>query len=167
MKLFMLGLSTLCVLTACTKADIETSSKVSNVEAVVEAVKPKTRTDELQTDETKAFHYMIMDDFSQEMGAFVGLKAGDSFAVAEGKINTVFKSYDGHSEPHDIAMDKSIVEANWKQVLVTQDGLMDGTVTGQQLLAIFDDEEKLVSYGMRIKCHTENGSANWQNTVCE
>jgi len=129
----MLGLSTLCVLTACTKADIETSSKVSNVEAVVEAVKPKTRTDELQTDETKAFHYMIMDDFSQEMGAFVGLKAGDSFAVAEGKINTVFKSYDGHSEPHDIAMDKSIVEANWKQVLVTQDGLMDGTVTGQQL----------------------------------
>jgi len=64
-------------------------------------------------------------------------------------------------------MESDVVEAGWKQVLVTQDGLMDGTVTGQQLLAVFDDEKNLISYGIRIKCHTETGSTDWQIAICE
>jgi len=113
------------------------------------------------------FDYVSMEGFSHDMAKFVGLEEGESFAVSERKINAVFKAYEGHAEPQDINMDAAIVEAGWKQVLVTQDGLMDGTVTGQQLLAVFDDEKNLISYGMRIKCHTETGATDWQISICE
>jgi len=120
-----------------------------------------------EAEKAPGFEYVAMEGFSHEMAKFVGLEEGEDFAVSEGKINAVFKAYEGHAKPQDIKMDAAIVEAGWKQVLVTQDGLMDGTVTGQQLLAVFDDEKKLISYGMRIKCHTETGSTDWQITICE
>lgn len=115
----------------------------------------------------QAFEYISMDAFSHDLAKFVGLVEGESFAQAEVKINAVFKAYDGHAKPRDIRMDAVKVEAGWKQVLVTQDGLLDGTVTAQQLLAIFDDEQKLVSYGMRIKCNAQSGSTDWQTDLCE
>jgi len=146
----ILGL-TACSLAACSQADVK------NAPASVKA----------ETKKVSGFEYVSMEGFSHELASFVGLKEGESFVTSEGKINAVFKAYDGHAEPEAINMDSQIVEASWKQVLVTQDGLMDGTVTGQQLLAVFDDEKNLVSYGMRIKCHTESGSTDWQTNLCE
>ena len=113
------------------------------------------------------FNYVSMDAFNPDMAQFIGLGIGESFETARTKINTVFKAYDGHAVPQNIGMKSEIVEAGWKQVLVTQDGVMDGTVTGQQLLAIFDEDQKLITYGMRIKCYSDKGDTDWQKTVCE
>ncbi len=139
---------------ACSQAE-----RVSNAEDVksetVKAAKEKI-----------GYEYIAMEGFSYELGQFIGLTEGESFTESERKINAVFKAYDGQTDPVDIRMEDTIVEAGWKQVLVTQDGLMDGTVTGQQLLAVFDDEQKLVNYGMRIKCHTDSGSSKWQTEGC-
>ena len=107
-----------------------------------------------------------MEDFSQEMASFVGLVPGESFAESQAKINNVFKSYEGHAEPVNISLVETAVEANWKQVLVTQEGLMDGPVAAQQFLALFDSENTFVSAGMRVKCEVENEAPNWQNTGC-
>ena len=107
-----------------------------------------------------------MEDFSQEMASFVGLVPGESFAESQARINNVFKAYEGHAEPVNISLVETAVEADWKQVLVTQEGLMDGTVEAQQLLAIFDSENTFVSAGMRVKCEVEDGAPNWQNTGC-
>ena len=152
----LMGLTVLA-LAACTQASHETAEKV---DSAVKTAKVET------VQKNAGFEYVAMEGFSYDMGKWVGLVEGESFAESEAKINAAFKAYDGHAEPKDISMDAQIVEADWKQVLVTQDGLMDGTVTGQQLLAVFDEEKKLVSYGMRIKCHTAQGDADWQNTVC-
>jgi len=116
--------------------------------------------------EASAFQYISMDGFSYDLAKFVGLKEGESFAESEVKIRAVFMAYDGQTEPTTIAMDKEIVEADWKQILVTQDGVMDGTVDSQQLLAVFDDDGKLITYGMRIKCHRQSGEPSWQTTGC-
>ena len=142
----ILGLA-IAGLTGCSKADVKTAAHetVSN---------------------TSGFEYISMEGFSHELAQFVGLTEGETFAASEVKINAVFKAYEGHAAPQDIRMESEIVEAGWKQVLVTQDGLMDGTVTGQQLLAIFDQDKNLVSYGMRIRCHAEDGTSNWQKTGC-
>lgn len=114
------------------------------------------------------FKYISMEGFNPAFGKFVGLEIGETFAQSEPKINAVFKAYQGHEEPVDIRMNSTIVEAGWKQVLVTQDGLMDRTVAGQQLLAIYDENEELVTYGMRIKCHTTGGGVSeWRSTICE
>ena len=161
MKSLIVGLTSLCLLAACSQANIDTKVAEKATETVTKAV---TKTAEAA--KTEGFHYMLMDKFNQDMASFVGLVPGESFAASEAKINAVFKAYDGHAEPVDIGMAKSTVEAGWKQVLVTQDGVMDGTLAGQQLLAIFDDEGNFVSAGMRIKCHTESGTTAWQNTGC-
>lgn len=63
------------------------------------------------TNETAGFEYISMEGFSHELGKFVGLKEGETFAESETKINAVFKAYDGHATPQDIRMDSSIVEA--------------------------------------------------------
>lgn len=141
-------------LTACSKADVDVKSAVETVAEKAAQTSP-------------GFDYIAMEGFSHDLAQFVGLTEGESFAQSEAKINYVFKAYDGHEEPIDIRMDSTVVDAGWKQVLVTQDGLMDGTVTGQQLLAIFDEDKKLISFGMRIKCHAENGSSDWQKHICE
>lgn len=161
MKSLIIGLSSLCLLSACSQANVDTKVVEKAAETVTETV---TKT--ASTAKADGFQYMLMDKFNQDMASFVGLVPGESFAASEAKINAVFKAYDGHAEPINIAMDKSEVEAGWKQVLVTQDGLMDGTVTGQQLLAIFDSEGNFISAGMRIKCHSESNSSGWQNTTC-
>jgi len=142
-------------LSGCSEANVKTAS--TEIKTAAENTDKKA----------SGFDYVSMEGFSHDMAKFVGLEEGESFAVSERKINAVFKAYEGHAEPQDINMDAAIVEAGWKQVLVTQDGLMDGTVTGQQLLAVFDDEKNLISYGMRIKCHTETGSTDWQISICE
>lgn len=111
--------------------------------------------------------YMLMDKFDHDLAKFVGLNIGESLEQSEDKIHAVFKAYDGHATPLDINMDALTVDADWKQVLATQEGLMDGTVTGQQLLAIFDESDNLISYGMRIKCHSETGTSDWQTALCE
>ena len=152
MKLAFICLGVLCGLTACAPSEVRSTASESATNVSAEA-----------TD----YDYVMMKNFNHEMAVFVGLTPGESFAESEIKINKVFKAYEGHAEPQNISMDASIVEAGWKQVVVTQDGLMDGTVTGQQLLAVFDENQKLVDYGMRIKCHSGSGTANWQNTVCE
>ena len=133
---------------------------------------PITETSTSKTSHVKAsaneqFHYMPMDKFDHDLAKFIGLEPGESFNQAEDKIHAVFKAYDGHKTPLDISMGISTVEANWKQVLVTQDGLMDGTVTAQQLLAVFDEEDTLVSYGLRIKCYSKTGTSSWQTVLCE
>ena len=112
------------------------------------------------------YNYVLMDEFNHNMGTFVGLIEGESFETSKPKIEAVFTAYDGHAAPADISMDKDVVEAGWTQVLTTQEGLLDDTVAGQQLLAIYDDEGKLVTYGMRIKCHVNGSVSDWQNTVC-
>jgi len=161
MKIFIsntaiiLGLA-IAGLTGCSKTEVKTANTHKADVNTATAI-----------NETSGFEYISMEGFSHELGKFVGLKEGETFAESETKINAVFKAYDGHVTPQDIRMNSSIVEAGWKQVLVTQDGLMDGTVTGQQLLAVFDENKNLVSYGMRIKCHSENGAENWQKTICE
>lgn len=153
----ILGLSGLA-LTACSQASTDTAPVTAKTETAKKVVE--------KIQKNAGFEYVAMEGFSHDMGKWVGLKEGESFAAAEAKINAAFKAYDGHAEPKNISMDAQIVEADWKQVLVTQDGLMDGTVTGQQLLAVFDEEKKLVSYGMRIKCHTAQGDTDWQATIC-
>ena len=155
MKLFIAGLTSLCLLTACSQAD--TSTVKSAAESVQKSV---------QSSQNDSFDYILMEDFSQEMASFVGLVPGESFAESQAKINNVFKSYEGHAEPVNISLVETAVEADWKQVLVTQEGLMDGTVAAQQLLAIFDSENTFVSAGMRVKCEVEDGAPNWQNTGC-
>ena len=150
----IIGLA-ICSLSGCSQTDVNTAP--AEVKAAAGKVVKKT----------PGFEYISMEGFSYEMAGFLGLQEGESFAVSEGKINAVFKAYDGHTEPQSIDMDATIVEAGWKQVLVTQNGLMDGTVTGQQLLAVFNEDNNLVSYGMRIKCHTANGSTDWQTAICE
>jgi len=152
----VLGLS-LFGLAACSQASNDTAP----VQAKAEAAKAVEK-----VQKNAGYEYVAMEGFNYDMGKWVGLVEGESFEASEAKINAAFKAYDGHTKPKDISMDAQIVEADWKQVLVTQDGLMDGTVTGQQLLAVFDEEKKLVSYGMRIKCHTAQGDTDWQNTVC-
>ena len=152
------GISILA-LAGCSQASHDTSSSTASSEAKTEITKVETK--------DAGFEYVAMEGFNYDMGKWVGLVEGESFAESEVKINAAFKAYDGHAEPKDISMDAQIVEADWKQVVVTQDGLMDGTVTGQQLLAVFDEEKKLVSYGMRIKCHTEQGDTDWQASVCK
>jgi len=77
--------------------------------------------------EASSFEYVSIEGFSYDLAKFVGLVEGETFAESEVKINAVFKAYDGHANPLDIRMESDIVEAGWKQVLVTQDGLMDGT----------------------------------------
>ena len=155
MKLFIAGLTSLCLLTACSQAD--TSTVRSAAESVQKSV---------QSSQNDSFDYILMEDFSQEMASFVGLVPGESFAESHAKINNVFKAYEGHAEPVNISLVETAVEADWKQVLVTQEGLMDGTVAAQQLLAIFDSENTFVSAGMRVKCELEDGAPNWQNTGC-
>ena len=119
------------------------------------------------TDKTvPEYDFMLMEKFDANMGEFIGLVEGESFDQSKPKIDAVFRSYEGHEAPVDIQIKKSIVEAGWTEVIVTQDGLMDGTVAGQQLLAIYDDDDQLVTYGVRIKCHTKSGTSDWQNTVC-
>ena len=157
MKKLLLGLSALSVLTACSQGGVD--SAASDAKKVVETAVTKTA-------ETGEFHYMFMDGFSQEMGKFVGLNIGENFATAEPKINAVFKAYDGNAAPTDIDMQAEIVEAGWKQVLVTQNGVTDGVLAGQQLLAVFDEEKNLVTYGMRIKCQSGAAVTDWQNTPC-
>ena len=150
-------------LAACSQASTDSAVSKSKTEVAktVEKVTPK------KAQKNAGFEYVAMEGFSHDLGKWVGLKEGESFAASEAKINAAFKAYDGHAEPKNISMDAQIVEADWKQVLVTQEGLMDGTVTGQQLLAVFDEEKKLVSYGMRIKCHTAQGDTGWQTAVCD
>jgi len=148
----------------CTNSDVKTPSSKSEV---TQNNTTSTSTAVKTEKEASAIEYVAMDGFSYDLGKFVGLTEGETFAESEAKINAVFKTYEGHAQPQNIDMDASIVEAGWKQVLVTQDGLMDGTVTGQQLLAVFDDEKKLISYGMRIKCHNDQGTSDWQIEVCE
>ena len=155
MKLFIAGLTSLCLLTACSQAD--TSTVKSAAESIQKSV---------QSSQNDSFDYILMEDFSQEMASFVGLVPGESFAESQAKINNVFKAYEGHAEPVNISLVETAVEADWKQVLVTQEGLMDGTVAAQQLLAIFDSENTFVSAGMRVKCEVEDGAPNWQNTGC-
>ena len=155
MKLFVAGLTSLCLLTACSQAD--TSTVKSAAESVQKSV---------QSSQNDSFDYILMEDFSQEMASLVGLVPGESFAESQAKINNVFKAYEGHAEPVNISLVETAVEADWKQVLVTQEGLMDGTVAAQQLLAIFDSENTFVSAGMRVKCELEDGAPNWQNTGC-
>ena len=155
MKLFIAGLTSLCLLTACSQAD--TSTVRSAAESVQKSV---------QSSQNDSFDYILMEDFSQEMASFVGLVPGESFAESQAKINNVFKAYEGHAEPVNISLVETAVEADWKQVLVTQEGLMDGTVAAQQLLAIFDSENTFVSAGMRVKCELEDGAPHWQNTGC-
>ena len=155
MKLFIAGLTSLSLLTACSQAD--TSTVKSAAESIQKSV---------QSSQNDSFDYILMEDFSQEMASFVGLVPGESFAESQAKINNVFKAYEGHAEPVNISLVETAVEADWKQVLVTQEGLMDGTVAAQQLLAIFDNENTFVSAGMRVKCGSEDGAPNWQNTGC-
>jgi len=150
-------------LVACSQASHDNTLSQAKTKVTETAEKVATQ----KPQKSVGFEYVAMEGFSHDMGKWVGLKEGDSFAEAEVKINAAFKAYDGHAEPKNIGMDAQIVEADWKQVLVTQDGIMDGTVTGQQLLAVFDEEKKLVSYGMRIKCHTAQGDTNWQAAACE
>ena len=161
MKLFITGLTSLCLLTACSQADTSTVKSVATVKTAAEPVQKS-----VQSSQNNSFDYILMEDFSQEMASFVGLVPGESFAESQAKINNVFKSYEGHAEPVDISLVETAVEADWKQVLVTQEGLMDGAVAAQQLLAIFDNENTFISAGMRIKCEVEGGAPNWQNTGC-
>lgn len=146
----------LLLLAACSQA----SAPESTAEIVKETVKVSATTG-------PEYDYMLLEKFDTDMGAFVGLVAGESFAESEPKIDAVFTAYEGHAAPFKISKKKDVVEAGWTQVLVTQDGLMDGTIAGQQLLAIYDENDGLVTYGMRIKCHTDDGVSDWQNTVCE
>ena len=146
---------------ACSKADVAAPSVKEVVQSEATSVAVAANK------ESNSYDYVSMEGFSHKMAKFVGLTEGEAFAESEAKINAVFKAYDGQTQPVEISMDSQIVEAGWKQVVVTQNGLMDGTVAGQQLLAIFDDEKKLVAYGMRIKCDTPNGSEKWQKHGCE
>jgi len=155
MKFILLCISTLLIMAGCAQ---------TNVDSVVSESLGKSMS---VVDKGTDYEYMPMAKFDAGLASFVGLVPGESFAQAEVKIANVFKAYDGHAEPLNIGMEKSTVEADWKQILVTQDGLLDETVTGQQLLAIFDTEGKLVSYGMRIKCYSSSGQSEWQTTVCE
>ena len=154
MKNILLSLSAASILAACSQSNVDSAS--SEATKVVEKVTTQNA--------AEGFHYMPMEKFNQSMAQFVGLETGESFDSAEPKINAVFKAYDGQTAPANIGMEAEIVEGGWKQVLVTQDGVADGTLAGQQLLAIFDDEQKLVTYGMRIKC--EGHTSEWQNTPC-
>ena len=112
------------------------------------------------------YTYMLIEEFDTDMGEFIGLVEGESFNESVPKINAVFTAYDGHAEPQDITMLRDVVEGGWTQVLVTQDGVMDDTIAGHQLLAIYDENGELVTYGMRLKCHTDSGKSEWQKTAC-
>jgi len=146
-------------LTACSNASKPDTSATT--------VKTENATAQTKTAQADQYQYIKMDKFNRNLATFIGFRLGENIAQSTLKINAVFKAYDGHADPLDISTQTSVVEAGWKQVLVTQDGLMDGTVTGQQLLAIFDDSDKLISYGMRIKCHSETADAMWQSEVCD
>ncbi|MEP1231226.1 MAG: hypothetical protein ABJG88_11160 [Litorimonas sp.] len=160
MKHSILSLSILSVLAAC-------SPSHTHEEAETHSIKEAHSTKKAPVVKTDSAAYISISQFNPKMASFIGLEIGESFASADPKIQAVFKAYDGHAEPLNIDVKSDIVEAGWKQVLVTQDGLMDGTVTGQQLLAIFDEDQKLITYGIRIKCHSDSGDTDWQKTVCE
>ncbi len=155
MKFFLLCISALFVMTGCAQTNVVSDG----VESLAKSMSV--------VDKGTDYEYMQMSKFDVGLASFVGLVPGESFEQSEAKIKAVFKAYEGHAEPQNIGMEKSTVEADWKQILVTQDGLLDETVTGQQMLAIFDQEGRLVSYGMRIKCYSESGQSEWQTTVCE
>ena len=145
-KRLLAGLGAAALLTACSRANVGSPT----------------------SDSAKSgnFEYTPMDGFSQDMASFIGLTVNESFSTSEAKINAVFKAYDGQAAPRGIAMKSENVEGGWNQVLVTQDGVTDNVLAGQQLLAIFDDEQKLVTYGVRIKCRGESAAPAWQNTPC-
>ena len=138
-----IAITSLFALGACSQAAAPTVDKVAN-----------TKQDNVKTVSSGASEYGFIDikDFDRQMGDFVGLTEGESYTQSKPKIGAVFTAYDGHAEPRDIRTENNVVEAGWTQVLVTQDGLMDGTVTAQQLLVIYDQNDQLVTYGMRIKC---------------
>lgn len=144
--IILIQAATLLGLTACTQAGISDLLPQARSEADL------------------AKNYVAMEDFSYELAQFVGLTENESFEDAEAKISTVFRPYDGHTAPTEIHVDRQPVEAGWTQVVCTQDCLLDDTVTGQQLLAVFDEEDQLISYGMRIKCAN---ATEWQTSACE
>ena len=148
MKRLILCVSTVLALGACSQSHIDKGAESLTVN-------------------TGAFNYVSMDAFSPDMARFIGLEIGESFETAETKINGVFKAYDGHAAPLNIGMESEIVEAGWKQVLVTQNGVIDEAITAQQLLAIFDEDQKLITYGIRIKCYSDAGGTDWQKTICD
>ncbi|MDB2438345.1 hypothetical protein N9W89_06485 [Hellea sp.] len=172
MTLYFRGIATLASiavlsLTACSQNTTAPAADTATKKVAEKIPETAQETVQIATQGNSEFEYMFMDKFEPKFSEFVGLVPGESFDDSKPKIDAVFTAYDGHAEPLAIRMEQDVVEAGWTQVLVTQDGLMDGTVAGQQLLAIYDENGELVSHGMRIKCHKDDSVSEWQNTACE
>ena len=100
--------------------------------------------------------------FSIELAGFVPIEIGMNSDAAELAIRNHFLA---GAQEGSLPLFNSKTLADSVQFSATRENLPDDSVSAQQLLAIFEGD-RLVNYGMRIKCYRGNNIENWQIELC-
>jgi len=104
--------------------------------------------------------------YSLDLASFLNLNEGESKSSVEDKVHAAFKPNrtpegEGHTE-----YSLTELKAEGGSVMVaTAEGFADDSVKAQQLYVIFKDE-KVVTYGLKVKCWRSKTSDKWQKTLC-
>ncbi|MEE9348365.1 MAG: hypothetical protein V3U82_09220 [Robiginitomaculum sp.] len=162
MKLFTI-ISAALVLTACGNG-----APVSD--AIVPDVPHGTALPDRTSDGSNPPADIDYDSYSMDMAKFVGLEIGESHTSAVAKISTYFTP-EALGEGKQQESSVSIYDRDGGSILLAiSDGLMDDSVKGESLYAIFSKDEDgaqtLVTYGLKAKCWRGENKDNWQIDLC-
>jgi hypothetical protein len=112
--------------------------------------------------------------YSTDMAKFVGLEVGESHTSAVAKISAYFAPETlGEGKKQESSV--SIYDRDGGSILLAvSDGLMDDSVKGESLYAVFAKEDlgedgvtqTLVTYGLKVKCWRGENKDNWQTDLC-
>jgi len=146
-------------LTACGSKDVE-APVVPEVETVegFEVVTPP------EVPEIMNVSDIDFSSYSLDLAKFVGLEIGEAKEISSQKIKAYFAPEKGAQGNATYEFSEFGAIGGYV-MLSSSDGIADDSIKGQELYAVFKDE-KLVTYGMKIKCWRGENKDNWQTDLC-
>ena len=113
---------------------------------------------------------LTLNEFSQDMASFVGIKAGDEMEAVKDQIR-LYMAGDGDGSNAQAASFQTHYRTDGRTLFVaTQMGLRDDSVSAQQVMVVFIPKTMSKSivegYGLRVKCQRGDNTDQWQVKPC-
>ena len=113
---------------------------------------------------------LSLDEFSQDLAGFVGIKAGDEMEMVKDQIR-LYMAGEGDGSNAQAASFQTHYRTDGRTLFVaTQNDLRDDSVSAQQVMVVFIPKTMSKSivegYGLRVKCQRGDNTDQWQVTSC-
>jgi hypothetical protein len=113
---------------------------------------------------------LTLDEFSQDLAGFVGIKAGDEMEAVKDQIR-LYMAGDGDGSNAQAASFQTHYRTDGRTLFVaTQNDLRDDSVSAQQVMVVFIPKTMSKSivegYGLRVKCRRSSDIHKWQVKPC-